>query len=185
MDSSTNNVKEAASTSSQPQPTVISDDKRCNEDDNNQKNNDPSASSSTQQNNLPIEYQLYEVDLSNPDMDPLEYTFPKYIPIPKVYYWDTTTSNNDDDDETIRTNANELPMRIKLWHNSIYYLGICLQKAEAGGEVVANILGLNSGPFNWVTENMTRREMEQSQVIVNSRREEQVELEQRKEGDGV
>ena len=32
---------------------------------------------------LPIEYQLYEVDLTNPDMDPLEYTFRKYVPIPK------------------------------------------------------------------------------------------------------
>ena len=32
---------------------------------------------------LPIEYQLYEVDLTNPDIDPLEYTFRKYVPIPK------------------------------------------------------------------------------------------------------
>ena len=32
---------------------------------------------------LPIEYQLYEVDLTNPEMDPLEYTFRKYVPIPK------------------------------------------------------------------------------------------------------
>ena len=123
---------------------------------------------------LPIEYQLYEVDLTNPDMDPLEYAFRRYVPIPKEYFWDTATEANE-----YKVN---LPLRVKLWHNSIYYLGECLKKAEAGGEVIANFLGLNSGPFDYVTEGMTEEEMARSRANLEMRREEQVEMERRKEG---
>ena len=123
---------------------------------------------------LPIEYQLYEVDLTNPDMDPLEYTFRKYVSVPKAYFWDTASETNDYNQS--------LPFSVKFWHRSIYYLGECLKKAEAGGEMVANFLGLNSGPFDYVTNNMTEGEMARSREIVEERREEQVEVERRKEG---
>lgn len=136
--------------------------------DNSRSNDNPS------QIPLPIEYQLDEVNLNDPDMDPLEYTFRKYFPIPRAYFWDTASEAN-------QQNQN-LPLRVKLWHNAIYYLGRCLRAAEAGGEVVANILGVNSGPFDYVTENMTEQEMERSREILESRREKQAESERRKEG---
>ena len=117
---------------------------------------------------LPIEYQLHEVDLTNPDMDPLEYTFRSYIPIPKAYFWDTGNEN--------------LPLRTKLWHRGIYWGGECLKRAEAMGEVIANFLGLNSGPFDYVTDGMTAEEMAQSQANLERRREERAEMEKRKEG---
>ena len=112
--------------------------------DNNNSNNDL----------LPIEYQLYKVDLTNPDMDPLEYTFRKYVPIPKVYFWESNATNEYNQ---------SLPIRIKAWHNTIYYLGLALRKAENGGEVIANLLGLNEGPFNYVTDRMTEEQMASSQ----------------------
>lgn len=36
-------------------------------------------------------------------------------------------------------------------------------KAENGGEVIANLLGLNEGPFNYVTDRMTEEQMASSQ----------------------
>lgn len=127
-----------------------------------------------QQEELPIEYQLHETDLADPEMDPLEYTFRRYVPVPKAYFWDTASEANE-------FNQN-LPIRVKWWHRTIYFLGECLKKAEAGGEVVANFLGLNSGPFDYVTDNMTEEEMARSRANVEMRKEEQVEMERRKEG---
>ncbi|KAL7535137.1 hypothetical protein ACHAXR_006294 [Thalassiosira sp. AJA248-18] len=151
---------------------------RRNDDSNNIVDNQSRSGNvdgpSDQHQQLPIEYQLYEVDLSAPDMDPLEWTFRRYVPIPKEYFWDTASETND-------YNHN-LPFGIKMWHRSIYYLGECLKKAESGGEVVANFLGLNTGPFDYVTNNMTEEEMAQSRENVERRREERVESERRKEG---
>jgi hypothetical protein len=71
-----------------------------------------------------------------------------------------------------------LPRRIKLWHYTIYYLGEGLRIAEKGGEVVANVLGLNDGPFDYVTLGMTPEEMVASRAMMDERRQQQrVELE--------
>lgn len=149
--------------------------------------NENGSSSEQQSDQLPIEYQLYEVDMTNPDMDPLEYTFRRYVPIPKQYYWDTPApapaNEESNDNNNIDTNNQKtLPFRIKLWHCSIYYLDKCLKTAEAGGEVIANILGLQSGPFDYVTNNMTEAEMAQSRRNLELRREEREEVERRKDG---
>ena len=103
---------------------------------------------------LPIEIQLYEVEVTA-DMDPLEYAFRRVVPVPMEYYW--VTGNN------------QVPLRVKLWHNSIFYLGLCLQKAEAAGEVVANVLGLNDGPFSYVTETITEADMARSRAHIENR----------------
>jgi len=36
-------------------------------------------------------------------------------------------------------------------------------KAESSGEFIANLLGLNEGPFNYVTDSMTEDQMASSQ----------------------
>jgi hypothetical protein len=127
---------------------------------------------------IPIEYQTYEVDdVTMSRMDPLEYTFRKYIPIPRVYFWDITAVSPDD-----------LPRRIKLWHYTIYYLGEGLRIAEKGGEVVANVLGLNDGPFDYVTSGMIPEEMVASCAVMDERRQKRVEMEDttnNDEGGGV
>ena len=134
-------------------------------------NNEP-----RQQEEIPIEYQTYECDeVTKSQMDPLEYTFRKYIPIPRVYFWDaavTTSSGN------VHHDTNNLPRRIKLWHYTIYYLGEGLRIAEKGGEVVANILGLNDGPFDYVTSGMTPEDMLASRVMMDEKRLRGAELEE-------
>jgi hypothetical protein len=125
---------------------------------------------------LPLEYQCHEIDLSdnnNLNLDPFEYIFRKYIPIPRVYYWETSSPTNN--------YHQQLPFKIKAWHNSIYYLGEILRKAEAGGEVIANILGLNNdGPFEYVTQHMTQEEMDRSRELLERRNRDS---ERRREGD--
>ncbi|KAL7427933.1 hypothetical protein ACHAXH_001857 [Discostella pseudostelligera] len=122
---------------------------------------------------LPPEYQLYQIDhTNNPNIDPFEYTFRKYIPIPRVYYWDTASPFNN--------YHQQLPMKIKLWHRSIYYLGEGLRKAEAGGEIIANFLGLNDGPFEYVTQHVTEEELARSREMLERRNRD---AERRREGD--
>eukprot|EP00956_Cyclotella_meneghiniana_P007838 scaffold10444_cov71-Cyclotella_meneghiniana.AAC.12 len=132
----------------------------------------------TEPSQLPPEYQLHEVDLTNPDMDPLEYTFRRFVPIPKVYFWETADESNEF--------HQNLPVRVKLWHNTIYYLGACLQRAEAAGGVVASILGLNSGEFDYVTSTMTEEQWNQSRRNMEQRREQsRLHQEEKEERDRV
>jgi hypothetical protein len=130
---------------------------------------------------IPIEYQTYEVDeVTMSRMDPLEYTFRRYIPIPRVYFWDNITA--------VPSSPDDLPRRIKLWHYTIYYLGEGLRIAEKGGEAVANVLGLNDGPFDYVTSSMTPEEILASRTMMDERRQKRVELEDttnNDEGGGV
>ena len=54
-----------------------------NQTDSNKTKQQQQVNNNSNNDLLPIEYQLYEVDLTHPDIDPLEYTFRKYVPIPK------------------------------------------------------------------------------------------------------
>ena len=54
-----------------------------NQTDSNKTTQQQQVNNNSNNDLLPIEYQLYEVDLTHPDIDPLEYTFRKYVPIPK------------------------------------------------------------------------------------------------------
>jgi hypothetical protein len=164
MDAGTHSMPIAASsqcTHSQPPPSETPSE-------------DVDAGNADNDNELPLEYEVHEVDMTNPDMDPFEYAFRKYIPVPRAYFWDTASEAND--------HNRNLPFRIKLWHRSIYYGGELLRKAEAGGEMIANVLGVNDGPFDYVTSRMTVDEMARSRTIVEERREEAVDTERRKEG---
>ncbi len=58
-----------------------SNDSNSNENENNNHGSSPTPSPSELE--LPLEYQLHEVDLTDPDMDPLEYTFRRLVPIPR------------------------------------------------------------------------------------------------------
>jgi hypothetical protein len=127
---------------------------------------------------LPIEYQLHEVDLTSPELDPLEYTFRKLVPIPKVYFWETADQSNE--------YHRNLSFRVKLWHTIIYFGGICLNKAELVGGAVASILGLNSGEFDYVTNTMTEEQWSQSRRNMEQRRvESRLNQEEREERERV
>ena len=115
---------------------------------------------------LPLELQLHEVDLSNPDLDPLEYAFRKYVPIPAAYYWDTASADND--------HHSGLSLRTKLWHQAHLLRGGGPQAGRGRGGIRREFSSaLNDGPFDYVTEAMTEEEMAQSRARVERRREEQ------------
>jgi hypothetical protein len=79
-------------------------------------------------------------------MDPLEWSVRKLVSIPKKYYWQTGNYN--------------VSMRTKLWHRTVGTLGLTLRAAERIGEVLANITGLNTSRFDYITNAMTEEEWE-------------------------
>ena len=105
---------------------------------------------------IPLELQYYEVDMNDPMMDPLEWTVRKVIPIPKVYYWDSGNEN--------------LPRKIKAWHNAVFALEASVRKVEKAGEVIANVLGLNNSRYSYVLDTMTPEERELARRINEERR---------------
>ena len=93
----------------------------------------------------------------------------------QVYFWESANETNDYNQS--------LPTRIKAWHNTIYYLGLLLKKAESGGEFIANSLGLNEGPFNYVTDSMTEDQMASSQRRLDEQSSSSIVGEQQKKDD--
>eukprot|EP00519_Triparma_laevis_P013541 CAMPEP_0182490566 /NCGR_PEP_ID=MMETSP1321-20130603/383_1 /TAXON_ID=91990 /ORGANISM="Bolidomonas sp., Strain RCC1657" /LENGTH=160 /DNA_ID=CAMNT_0024692773 /DNA_START=96 /DNA_END=578 /DNA_ORIENTATION=- len=93
----------------------------------------------------------------DPDMDPLEYTVRKVLPIPKKYFWE---SNRDPDNLSFRT---------KLWHRSVAVLGKMLYVAEYAGEVIAHVFGLNESRYQYVMDNMTKEDWEKAHKVNEER----------------
>ena len=71
------------------------------------------------------------------------------VPIPKAYYWETSNYN--------------LPFKIKAWHRSVDALGKIARFAESAGDVAANIAGINSSCYDYVTATITEEQWERSQ----------------------
>lgn len=106
---------------------------------------------------IPIELRLEEFNENDQDMDPLEWTTRKLISIPKVYYWQT--GNYD------------VATRTKVWHYSIYTLGTMTRCAEYIGNCIADMTGLNSSQYDYVTDTMTPEEWEISRRNLEARTE--------------
>ena len=95
--------------------------------------------------------EVEEVDMNDPKMDPLEWGIRKVVSIPKKYYWETKKY-----DVSIKT---------KIWHRTVGTLGFTLRVAEKIGEVLANIAGINSSRFNYITDHMNEEEWEHAKQI--------------------
>ena len=105
---------------------------------------------------VPDELKCEEVDMNDPNMDPLEWSARSIIPIPKAYYWDT---KNED-----------LPLRTKAWHQTVSALGATLRVAESVGEVAANFLGFTSSRYDYVTDQMTEEDWKRARQASEERR---------------
>jgi len=104
-----------------------------------------------------------EVDMTDEDMDPLEWTFRKLVPIPAHFYWDVVV------DEKERAH---IPTKIKVWHKTIASLGAVQQFADRWiARPVASGLGVTSSRFQYVTDNMTQEDWKESKRIVTERKE--------------
>lgn len=95
-------------------------------------------------------------------VDPLERVVRYLVPIPKEYYWDVIQSDND---------LALIPTHIKVWHKTIAY------STAAGNwtngriaQPIASAIGLTGSRFSFVTDHMTKEDMEASQRNVLSRK---------------
>mmetsp|Transcript_18757 Transcript_18757/g.27147 ORF Transcript_18757/g.27147 Transcript_18757/m.27147 type:complete len:180 (-) Transcript_18757:410-949(-) len=105
---------------------------------------------------IPIEEQLHEVDMEDPNMDPLEWSVRKVIPVPKAYFWETGNEN--------------LPTRTKMWHRTVGVLEKSARGLEKAGEFVANTFGFNASEYDYVTSTMTKEQWEASKARAREQR---------------
>lgn len=94
--------------------------------------------------------------MDNEDMDMLEWLVRRTIPIPKQYYWET---GNDD-----------LPRKVKIWHNVVGSLSASIKWIERIGKPVANATGLTSSRFDYVKDTMSERQIQISKRNVMERK---------------
>lgn len=200
----------------EPQSTEISDVKSVKEESlavdqelatkKNSIENDNYDVEIEEEKDLPLELQYEEPNLDDPDLDPLEYSVRRFIPMPKKYYWESTddnnkNSNNNENNDEGNTNNNEnstdndnnnnatrslenstspkpeknsnkkdISLKIKTWHNTIYFLGKLVKGAERVGEVVANASGLTSSRYQYVTDSMTEEDWQIAKEIHEEKR---------------
>jgi hypothetical protein len=101
------------------------------------------------------------VDMSDEDMDPIEWTVRKVVPIPAEYYWNTLSEEQHD----------QVPARTKFWHKTISFLCGAQQWTERSvAKPLAAGLGLTGSRFDYVVDNMTDKEWEKSRATVAARR---------------
>jgi hypothetical protein len=101
------------------------------------------------------------VDMSDEDMDPIEWTVRKVIPIPAEYYWDAVSEEQHD----------QVPARTKVWHKTISFLCRAHQWTERSiAKPLASSLGLTDSRFDYVVDNMTDEEWEKSRAMAAARR---------------
>mmetsp|Transcript_14576 Transcript_14576/g.22197 ORF Transcript_14576/g.22197 Transcript_14576/m.22197 type:complete len:168 (+) Transcript_14576:84-587(+) len=87
-----------------------------------------------------------EVDMSDPMMDPLEWTVRKVIPIPKEYYWNTGVAKED------------VPTKTRLWHQTIHALSKVTNATDSMGESISSGLGLSTRRYDYIVSTMTEQE---------------------------
>jgi hypothetical protein len=86
--------------------------------------------------------------MDDKNMDPLEWSVRKTVPIPNQYYFDT--GNYD------------VSLRTKAWHRSVQAAGITIRAVEAVGGFFAGMLGLTNSRYDDVISYMTEEEIKQS-----------------------
>jgi hypothetical protein len=72
----------------------------------------------------------------------LEWSFRQIVPVPKVFYWELPSTH-------------ELPLKIRVWHWAAGCFQTLVTLGESAGEIVANLTGVNSSSFDYVTATMT------------------------------
>jgi len=99
----------------------------------------------------------------NEDMDPIEWTVRKVVPIPAAYYWKSVSVEQHKD----------VPLKVKVWHKTIAALwGVHQWTDRRIARPVAQGLGLTDSRFDYVTDHMTAEEWERSKEMAAERRAE-------------
>mmetsp|Transcript_1447 Transcript_1447/g.2613 ORF Transcript_1447/g.2613 Transcript_1447/m.2613 type:complete len:177 (-) Transcript_1447:43-573(-) len=142
------------SSSSSPPPDVDGDDTSPGPDLTEEFGDDGSGN--------PLEEQVLPMPDDVEDMDPLEYSVRKVLPIPRAYFWQTGNT--------------EVSLRTKVWHRTVATLGTLLRAAEFAGEVVAHVFGLNESRYQYVMDSMDKEDWERARKVNEEREREWAEL---------
>jgi hypothetical protein len=109
--------------------------------------------------NFPPELtELEEVDMTDENMDPIEWAVRKLIPIPKTYFWQIDS-----------VDPKELPGNLKLWHRTVGAMGSAVKFTDRIGKQVADALGLSASRFDYVTSTMNEEDWNYSRRAVQER----------------
>lgn len=103
---------------------------------------------------------LLVVDMSSEDMDPIEWTVRKVLPIPCDYYWDVIPEEQHA----------EIPTSTKVWHRTISFL--CRAHEWTNQHVAQPLvsgLGLTESRFDYVVDQMTPEQWERSKARMAER----------------
>jgi len=125
--------------------------------------------------------------MNDPDMDPIEWTVRKIVPIPKQYYWEILQNNNASSSSAAgsnninnynhyshSSNAN-ISYKIKFWHNLIYLLMVLYQFCNTWiATPIGDTLGITSSSTNrYVNHGITDEDYENSKINVQNRKKKQ------------
>ena len=110
-----------------------------------------------------------QVDLDDENMDPIEWTFRKLVPLPAVYFWDLLEGQPEEvKREYLQT---KIPRKIRAWHRVIgsldraqHWMTDWVAKPLAGG------LGITESRFSYVIDNMSEAELNESKRMVAERK---------------
>jgi uncharacterized membrane protein len=103
------------------------------------------------------------VDMTDEDMDPLEWSVRKLIPIPAHYYWDVIRSPSEED--LIRP-------AVKRWHRMIAAFDIAYRWTDRSiAQPLAATIGLTDSRFGHVADYMSEEDWARSMRHVNQRRQ--------------
>lgn len=94
--------------------------------------------------------------MNDEDMDVLEWTVRKIIPIPKKYYWEDPPNPN-------------LPLRTKAWHKTVGALGSVVRFTDRVGKPIVESVE-RSSRFEYVTDHMTEEDWEAAKQTAEERR---------------
>merc|ERR1712043_8097 len=89
------------------------------------------------------------------DMDMLEWSVRKLIPIPKKYFWE----------EPVNT---DLPLKTKVWHRTVGVMGSMVRLPDRIGKPIVDNATQSSGRFSYVTSTMTKEEWEDVGIVPSS-----------------
>jgi hypothetical protein len=117
----------------------------------------------TQEELRQILSQRHFVDLTDEDMDPIEWMVRKLVPIPNVYYWDILEDQHE---------QSEVWVGIRVWHSTIS--GLCTMGGWIDRRVaqpLARGLGLTESRFDYVTDQMSAEDWQASRREVDRRKQ--------------
>lgn len=114
------------------------------------------------------------VDMNDEMMDPIEWTIRTILPIPAAYYWEVFEERTNDENLQLwkKELYTKIPTYIKIWHTTIFTLdNIQNWTNRSIAQPIASMTGLTGSRFYYITDTMTKDDIERSKRYVQRRLE--------------